>query len=188
MKPSMIGRRAFAAGALGMSAGVCLTKPVVAADMKPSPKLADSLSGACESIHQQISFAADRRRVYRALTDTQQFDAVTRLSDAASLLTAADARPTSINAVPGGAFVLFGGYVTGQNVELQQDQRIVQVWRAASWPAGAYSIASFALIDTPAGSKLVFDHRGFPDGEGAHLANGWHVNYWRPMAKFLARA
>jgi activator of HSP90 ATPase len=154
----------------------------------PTPKLADGLSHAAESIHQQIPFTVDRRRVYRALTDTQQFDAITRLSEAASLLTAADARPTSISATPGGAFALFGGYVTGQNVELQQDERIVQVWRAASWPAGAYSIASFQLVDVSGGSKLTFDHRGFPDGQGSELANGWHINYWKPMAKFFAQA
>jgi len=30
------------------------------------------------------------------------------------------------------------------------------------------------------------DHVGFPNGDGADLAQGWHENYWEPLAKYLA--
>jgi activator of HSP90 ATPase len=83
---------------------------------------------------------------------------------------------------------LFGGYVTGLQVELLPDRRIVQVWRAGSWDAGEYSIASYVLRDEGSGCRLVFDQRGFPAGEAQHLVEGWHGNYWQPLAKLLAQA
>ncbi|HTW36286.1 MAG TPA: SRPBCC domain-containing protein [Rhizomicrobium sp.] len=94
--------------------------------------------------------------------------------------------PTAIDAQPGGAFSFFGGYVTGRNLELAPDTRIVQAWRAGSWDAGLYSIAHFVLEDHRATTRLVFDHAGFPNAEAAHLAEGWHINYWQPLAKVLA--
>jgi activator of HSP90 ATPase len=70
--------------------------------------------------------------------------------------------------------------------ELTANERIVQAWRTASWPAGAYSIATFELVEEGGGTKLVFDHVGFPVGQAGHLAEGWHMNYWQPMTKVLA--
>jgi transposase-like protein len=47
--------------------------------------------------------------------------------------------------VEGGPFSLFGGHITGRQVELVPDQLVVQAWRAKTWPAGVYSIARFEL-------------------------------------------
>jgi len=38
-----------------------------------------------------------------------------------------------------------------------------------------------------AATKVVLEHRGFPQGTGAHLAEGWHLNYWQPLEKYLAQ-
>ena len=32
-------------------------------------------------------------------------------------------------------------------------------------------------------TMLVFDHSGFPEGQGEHLASGWYTNYWEPIEK-----
>lgn len=151
-----------------------------------APAEGDGLSHSAEAIHQEIVFSAGRRRVYQALTSAKQFDALTRLSDAVHLLMAPGAKPTTISREVGGSFTLFGGYITGRNLELLQDARLVQGWRAASWKPGDYSIVKFALLENGAGTKLIFDHRGFPEGQGAHLADGWHSHYWEPLAKFLS--
>jgi len=94
--------------------------------------------------------------------------------------------PTIIDAQPGGAFSFFGGYVTGRNVELVPDVRIVQAWRAGSWDEGLYSVTHFVLEERGATTHLAFDHAGFPNAEAAHLAKGWHENYWQPLAKVFA--
>ena len=147
----------------------------------------DGLSGSSQSIHQEVTFSASCQRVYQALTSASQFDALTRLSDAASRLTAPGAQATAISSEVGGAFTLFGGYITGRHLQMVQDERLVQAWRTGSWNAGEYSIVKFSLAAATDGCKLVFDHRGFPDGEGASLAHGWRVNYWIPLAKLLAQ-
>jgi activator of HSP90 ATPase len=137
-----------------------------------------------EFIHQEPVFKASRQRVYDALTDTKQFDQVSHLSAAMKSM-ALGAKPTEISREPGGAFALFGGYVTGRQIELVPNERIVQVWRAGSWDPGMYSIAKFALVEQGAGTKILFDHTGFPKGLGEHLAGGWKMNYWEPLEKFL---
>ncbi len=138
-----------------------------------------------QAIHQEEVFKASRKRVYEALTDARQFDKVVKLSAAMQSMSLAK-KPTEISAEAGSAFSLFGGYVTGRQIELKPDELIVQAWRSGSWGPGVYSIARFELKDEGAGAKIVFDHRGFPDGTAQHLVEGWHGNYWEPLAKYLA--
>jgi activator of HSP90 ATPase len=162
--------------------GIALASPAAwaaAADV-------DGISRTAESIHQEPTFKASRKRIYQALTDARQFDHVVKMSAAVQSMKSLGDKPAEISREPGGAFALFGGYVTGRQIELIPDQRVVQVWRAGSWDSGAYSIARFELIEQGIGTKIIFDHRGFPDGTAKHLADGWKENYWEPLAKFLA--
>jgi len=145
----------------------------------------EEISHAAESIHQEPVFKASRKRVYEALTDTKQFDKVIHLSAAMKSGMPPDGAPTQIGREAGSAFALFGGYVTGRHIELVPNERIVQAWRAGSWGPGAYSIAKFELVEQGAGTKIVFDHTGFPKGDAEHLAAGWKMNYWEPLEKFL---
>jgi activator of HSP90 ATPase len=152
-----------------------------------SVAVTDGLSHTSEAIRQEVVFEASPQRVYEALSNRKHFDAITRLSDGDALLKAAGATPTMISGDVGGAFTLFGGYITGRNLEMLQSERLVQAWRAGSWKPGAFSIAAFSFTRDGTKTKLSFEHRGFPDGEGASLAQGWHVHYWTPLAKFLAQ-
>jgi uncharacterized protein YndB with AHSA1/START domain len=147
---------------------------------------ADEITHTSDAIHQEVLFKAPRKRVYEALTDAAQFEKVVQLSNAVKTGMVPPGKPAEISRDPGGAFALFGGYISGRQIELVPNERIVQAWRTGSWPAGAFSIAQFALTDQDSNTKLIFDHRGFPDGTAQHLAEGWHVNYWEPLAKFLS--
>jgi hypothetical protein len=42
------------------------------------------------------------------------------------------------------------------------------------------------LVEQGSGTKIVFDHRGFPEGQAQHLADGWNANYWEPLEKYLS--
>jgi activator of HSP90 ATPase len=85
----------------------------------------------------------------------------------------------------GSAFSLFGGYITGRQSELVANERVVQAWRAGSWPVGIYSIARFEFEAEGSGTKIVFDHTGFPHGLAEHLAAGWKSRYWEGLENFL---
>jgi activator of HSP90 ATPase len=132
-----------------------------------------------EAIHQEIVFNATRKRLYDALTDATEFTKVTTFSSVKN------APPAQIAREAGGAFSLFGGHIIGRHVELMPNQRIVQAWRVVDWPASVYSIAKFELADRAGKTAIIFDHTGFPKGQGEHLAQGWHANYWEPLKKYL---
>lgn len=190
MPTNLLSRRTVALGIAALPAGMSASIPGwCASDPVDNPKEsgAEGLTRTSEAIHQEVSFRAERRAVYGALTTTKSFDAITRLSDALSLVTAPGAKPTAISRTVGGPFTLFGGYITGRNLELIPGERVVQAWRVGNWNPGEYSIARFVLIANGAETRLIFDHRGFPDGAGEHLAKGWHTHYWDPLAKYLAR-
>jgi len=93
--------------------------------------------------------------------------------------------PTQISQDLGGTFTLFGGHIIGRHLELVPNQRIVQGWRVVTWDPGVYSIVRFELNAQGSGTKLVFDHTGFPVGLAKHLADGWKEHYWEPMQKYL---
>jgi uncharacterized protein YndB with AHSA1/START domain len=146
-------------------------------------EIEQEISRTAESIHQEISFKASRKRVYEALTETKQFDKVIELAGGNS--PALGHKPTNISTQLGGAFTLFGGHIIGRQIELIPDERIVQAWRVVDWQSGVYSIARFELKAQGSGTRIVFNHTGFPNGLGEHLAAGWKGHYWEPLEKFL---
>ena len=141
----------------------------------------DALTHTAGAIHQEVVFNASRKRVYEALTEAKQFDGVVALSENGKSL---KNRATEISHDAGGAFSLFGGYIVGRHIEMVPNERLVQAWRETSWPAAVYSIVKFELTEDGAGTKLIFDHTGFP-GSGEHLFTGWRADYWEPLRKYL---
>ena len=131
------------------------------------------------AIHQNVDFKKSPAHVYEALLDEKQFSAFS------------GGYPAEIRRQEGGAFSCFGGMITGRNIELVPNQRIVQAWRVKVWPEGFYSIVSFELQAQGGGTRLTLEHKGFPDEMRAHLAGempegGWHRQYWEPLQKYLS--
>jgi activator of HSP90 ATPase len=154
----------------------------------PSQTIAAGESGishTAESIHQEPVFHAPKRRIYEALTDARHFGKIEQLSAAMQSGMAPGKRPTEITRQAGSAFTLFGDHIVGRHIELVPYQRIVQAWRVVDWSPGVYSIVKFELTDHESGTKIVFDHTGFPEGKAQHLAQGWIANYWEPIRKYL---
>lgn len=125
------------------------------------------------AIHYEIDFKPSPLRLYEALLDQKQFAAFSGM-------------PATIDPTAGGAFSQFGGMITGRNIELVPNQRIVQAWRSPSFGPGIYSIVHFEFKPRAAEATLIFDHTGFPAGHYDSLDSGWHEHYWEPLRKFLA--
>ena len=117
------------------------------------------------NIHCEVTLGAAPERVYEALVDARRFGEVT-------------GAPASGGSAEGASFSAFGGHITGRHVELVPGKRVVQAWRAKGWSEGLYSIVRFELEASGNGTKLVFDHDGFPVEMKEHLAAGWQANYW----------
>jgi activator of HSP90 ATPase len=124
------------------------------------------------NIHQEATFSAPPARVYRALVDLKEFAQAT-------------GAPASGESTEGAAFSAFGGHITGRHIELVPDKRVVQAWRAKTWPEGVHSIVRFELHADGKGTKLVFDHDGFPEDQKEHLAGGWRSMYWEKIASYV---
>ena len=123
-------------------------------------------------IHQEVRIKARAEKVYSALTNGKEFGKLT-------------GAPAEISAAEGGAFSLFGGQITGRNIELTANEGLVQAWRVGAWPKGVYSIVRFTLEQAGDETKLTLDHSGFPDGAAEHLEPGWHKMYWQPLKAYL---
>ena len=125
-------------------------------------------------IHQEIVFDSKPEKIYQALTDAKQFSEFTGGAAAEN------------DGIAGGAFTCFGGMISGRNLELIPNRRIVQAWRVGNWESGVYSIVKFELQEQGAQTRLVFDHTGFPEDAREHLESGWHKMYWEPLKQYLS--
>jgi activator of HSP90 ATPase len=126
-----------------------------------------------QPIRHEIIVEGAPARVYGVLTGAGEFS---KMSGGA---------PTEIDPRPGGAFSCFGGMIVGRNVECAPGERLVQAWRVKTWEPGAYSIVRFELRPEGQATRVVMDHRAFPEDEREHLDKGWHANYWEPLRTLL---
>jgi len=126
-------------------------------------------------IQQTVIFKASPHDVYEALMDSKKHAA----------FTGSKAR---ISRAVGGRIMAYDNYITGKNIALAPDRKIVQDWRAVDWPAGYFSQITFELTPVPEGTRLDFTHAGLPEGTEEEFTQGWIENYWEPMKVFLEKA
>jgi len=143
---------------VGAAVALCITDSGIAA----------SLSASDASIKREVEFKASADSVYSVLVEEARFGAMTGVA-------------ASIEPREGGAFALFAGRVTGRNIELLQNRRIVQAWRLAMWPAGRYSIVRFELVPNSSGTRMLFEQTGLPTGREERQLAGWTEYYFNPM-------
>ena len=103
-----------------------------------------------KTIRQSVTFHVSAHEVYEALMDSRMHS---KFTDAES----------SISREVGGKFYTYDGYIEGTNLELVQDKKIVQSWRASDWPEGHYSKATFLLNEVGKGTRLTFIQSGVPE-------------------------
>ncbi len=126
------------------------------------------------SIRQTVNIKASPHDVYEALMDSKKHAEFT--GDKAS-----------ISRKVGGKFSTFDGYSEGKNLELIPDTKIVQTWRAVDWPENVYSIITFSLTKTPAGTRLIFTQTNIPGEFIDDVSQGWKDYYWQPMKQMLEK-
>jgi len=128
-----------------------------------------------KTIRQKVIIGAPPKKVYAALMEEKRHAAFT-------------GAPATISRKAGGAFSCYGGYVSGINLELVPAKRIVQAWRGRDWPAGFYTIVTFALSRSAGGrTKLSFTHAGVPANDFKAKSAGWKSHYWKPLKAFLEK-
>jgi activator of HSP90 ATPase len=123
-------------------------------------------------IEQTVLFEASPHEVYEALMDSAMHAAFTN-------------SPAEISREVGGDYMAYGGYISGRNLELVPDRKIVQSWRAMDWPEDVFSVVTFLLTEQDGGTRLDFTHANVPAGTQEEFGQGWIDNYWEPLKAFL---
>ena len=124
------------------------------------------------SISQSVVFDASPHAVYEAFMDSTLHAAFTH-------------SPARVSREVGGEYLAYDGYITGKNVELVPDLKIVQTWQASDWPADHFSVVTILLTTQAGGTRLDLTHADLPGGTEEEFRRGWIDNYWEPLRAFL---
>ncbi|MFK7970518.1 MAG: SRPBCC domain-containing protein [Bacteroidia bacterium] len=91
---------------------------------------------------------------------------------------------TSGSAV-GDVFSAWDGYITGKNVALIEDEKIVQSWRTSEFAEDDEdSLLTITLTKVPEGTEVVLTHTNIPEGQ-TQYEKGWLDHYFAPMRAFF---
>ncbi|MDP2388671.1 MAG: SRPBCC domain-containing protein [Bacteroidota bacterium] len=88
-----------------------------------------------------------------------------------------------------GEFTAWDGYISGKNLELVPDEKIVQEWRAADFAEGDKS-SLLQLRFESAGkgkTKLTLLHSQLPDDLVDSYKKGWGDHYFIPMKSYYSK-
>jgi activator of HSP90 ATPase len=127
-----------------------------------------------KTIRQSVTFKASPKTIYEMLMDSRKHAA----------FTGSKAR---ISRKVGGKFTAYDDYISGTNLELVPNKKIVQSWRGNDWPEGHFSQATFAFKAVKGGTRLTFIQTGVPAEQYEGIKKGWIEFYWEPMKAVLGK-
>lgn len=87
----------------------------------------------------------------------------------------------------GGKFKAWDGYITGKNLELVKDKRIIQAWRTSEF--AEMDLDSLLVVDfedVSGGCKVTIAHSLIPKGQSSYK-QGWIDYYLLPMKAYFKK-
>ena len=121
-----------------------------------------------KTLTQTVIFKASPDEVYEALMDSSKHTKFT-------------GSKAEINPEVGGKFKVYGGYITGENLELIPEKKIVQKWQGKDFPEDHFSKVTFELGVVKEGTKLTLTHENLPEKIYNNIESGWKEHYWNRM-------
>lgn len=121
-----------------------------------------------------VTFAVNNKKIYKAWLDSKKHSAMT------------GARATA-SAKVNGKFTAWDGYISGKNLEIKENKKIVQSWRSSDFPVNATdSLVEITLTPKPGGkTQLTLMHTNIPKGQGKQYLSGWKDYYFEPMKLYF---
>ena len=129
-----------------------------------------------KSIKQEIVINSTPHEIYEVFIDAKKH----------SKLTESKAK---VSREIGGSFSIYEGALSGKNVELIQDKKIVQTWRGdgENWPKGYYSTITIILEPNDKGTLIKFSHVDIPEASYESVNEGWDTYYWEPLKEMFEK-
>jgi activator of HSP90 ATPase len=125
-----------------------------------------------KTIRQSATFNTSPRVIYEMLMDSRKH----------AKFTGEKAR---IGRKIGEKFTAYDGYISGVNLDLVPDKKIIQSWRGNDWPEGHYSRVTFSLQKVKNGTRLTFRQSGVPEKYYKDINQGWRDYYWTPVQEMI---
>lgn len=127
-----------------------------------------------ESITLRFSLHAAAKDIYDAWLDSARHSAMT------------GERATASREI-GSAFTAWSGYITGKNLLLIPNKKIVQSWRSSEFPEDAPdSVLSIQLVENQGITEIELEHKDIPSGQAVQYQAGWVEYYANPMQRYFA--
>ena len=105
-------------------------------------------------------------------------------SDLHAAMTAADSAVASQEI--GASHQAHGNYISGKNIELVPNQKIVQSWRTVEFAADDEdSLIEVSLEEEGRYTKITLRHSNLPEN-GGHYEQGWIDHYFTPMQDYFS--
>ena len=129
-----------------------------------------------KSIEEEIVIMSTPHEIYEVFMDAKKH----------SKLTESIAR---VSREIGGSFSIYEGALSGKNIELIQDKKIVQTWRGdgENWPKRYYSTITLIFEPDDKGTLIKFTHVDIPEGAYESVKEGWDTYYWKPLKEMLEK-
>ena len=128
-----------------------------------------------KKLDQEIIIKTSPHEIYEAFMDSKKHSKYTE-------------GKANVSREVGGKFSVFEGAINGENVELEQDKKIVQTWRSEgeNWPKGYYSTITLVLEPVDDGTLIKFTHSDIPEGAYESVKDGWDTYYWEPLKEMFS--
>jgi activator of HSP90 ATPase len=93
--------------------------------------------------------------------------------------------PAQVTPQEGAEFTAWDGYISGKNLELQPNKRILQAWRTTEFQEGdPDSLLEVILEAVDGGTRVTLRHSNLPT-ESEQYLQGWVDYYFAPMKVFF---
>jgi activator of HSP90 ATPase len=88
----------------------------------------------------------------------------------------------------GAAVSAWNGYISGKNLALTRNKRIVQSWRTTQF-TGDHADSRITVTLTPVknGTRITLEHSKVPDGQTSYQKGGWQSHYFEPMKTYFGK-
>ncbi len=91
----------------------------------------------------------------------------------------------TVNAVVGGKFTAWEGYIWGMNKTLTPHSEIAQSWRTSEFEeTDEDSELTIHFKEIPGGCELTLAHSNIPEGQ-PNYEQGWQEHYFTPMQEYF---
>jgi len=127
------------------------------------------------TITQKVTISAHPKEVFNAILNPKKHSEFT------------GSKATGKETV-GAKFTAWDGYITGRNIEIEKNNRIVQEWSTTDWP-DKYPPSTlefnFKLVDGK--TELTIIHSNIPKDQEEELKQGWIDFYWNPLKNYFKK-